>query len=794
MSALAQQIWAVGRTEWRVTWRGLGLKLVLAMLALPFIPYLLMPRTSWDDNGLHVFTFLAPLFGLLAAFLIVPAPRRERRYRTAELTWTRPLDSLAYMAGKALAAALVMAVLLVELIVLVAITQLTAGFSVGPGLAANALLLVAPTLLCIAALYLLCGALLPHPLLGYVVALAWAFGFMFYLAESSIYLRNPNLIAIFYNKALGFGPDGPLLLANRLFYLGLAVMLAGCAIAIFGRRERRALAPRRQVYGALAMLLCGLALAGGGFWSFQGARAAVMIFGPVVAPRPVALSIHGYSLDLRLDPASGGENGVATFAVRNDGASPVAALPLRLNAGLTLSAATVDGHAAAVNNSPQFGTVALAPALAPGHSTAVRVAYTGRFTLLHAQYGANDRGVQNGNANMYELAPVAFQSYIWNAQAMLYRDGDWFPTPWTQDALRRQPAPLGWRTLILRLPGGAIAIASSNTARREGHDQVFTWRLSGRLPQAILAVPPAGYRRVTVANGAIYAPDGDAATLRARYGPYITALRDLERFFGRPPGTVAVVAIPLGQIDNNQPSPTVALGGSLVLAPMDGIDITSVYGSPTVSRLAAPAPYRAALSDVSIAWWNNHLPELPIAQVMPLIAGGKRSLNPLPPDLPNGYVGLNELDGGSGPLPDYTAAATAEQRLGSAYYAREMALRRAIAAVGRTDTGGNLHLYTIAYMGKGPLAHQLQALGLLGRLDDGGFTPDASPALDDLRHAIGAQRLRNDLIEISTAGATPNDDASAACALYHLTGKPVTAWANRYLPSYAMIKPAGGCR
>ena len=123
MSILAGQILAVARTEWRITWRGLGLRLVMALLAAPFIPYLLLPRTSFDDGGLQILTTVAPIFGLLAAFLVVPALRREQRFRMDELMWVRPLDGLAHVAGKILATVLVVAVLLAELTVLVAITQ-----------------------------------------------------------------------------------------------------------------------------------------------------------------------------------------------------------------------------------------------------------------------------------------------------------------------------------------------------------------------------------------------------------------------------------------------------------------------------------------------------------------------------------------------------------------------------------------------------------------------------------------------------------------------------------------------
>src|SRR2546430_7950763 len=215
MSILAGQILAVARTEWRVTWRALGLRLVMAMLTAPFIPYLLLPRTTFGDGGMHIFTFVAPISGLLAAFLIVPSLRRERHLRADELIWVRSLDSFTYVAGKLVSGILVMAVLLAELTVLVAVAQATAGFPPGLSIAANVLLLVAPTLLCVGALYIFCGALLPHPLLAYILAIAFAFVFMYFFSQSMLFLWNLYLSALFYNKVLGFGPDGPLLLANR---------------------------------------------------------------------------------------------------------------------------------------------------------------------------------------------------------------------------------------------------------------------------------------------------------------------------------------------------------------------------------------------------------------------------------------------------------------------------------------------------------------------------------------------------------------------------------------------------
>ena len=97
------------------------------------------------------------------------------------------------------------------------------------------------------------------------------------------------------------------------------------------------------------------------------------------------------------------------------------------------------------------------------------------------------------------------------------------------------------------------------------------------------------------------------------------------------------------------------------------------------------------------------------------------------------------------------------------------------------------------YLGQGPLAARIRALGLMRRINS--FTTDVSPALDDLRHAIGAERLRRILIDLSAAGTTPYDIGGVACALDHSTGRPVAAWMNRYLAEgYPPLKSAGDCR
>lgn len=329
--------------------------------------------------------------------------------------------------------------------------------------------------------------------------------------------------------------------------------------------------------------------------------------------------------------------------------------------------------------------------------------------------------------------------------------------------------------------------------RRQGRTQAFRWALHGRLPTAVLAVLPPTYRAVAVSGGVIYAADGDTATLRARYGPYVEALGTLNRFFGRPDGPVTVMAQPLGGVGARYPV-AVALGDALALVPVGGVDARVNGTDERLSRQASPAPYRAALNDLAVAWWADRLPGQTYAPHMPIATL----------DLPAAYTDLADR-GASGDmmglLPGYTGAAVAGQRLGQDFYAREMALRRVLDSLQAGDRtleqlNADHRLNDTLYAGQGPLAARLRALGLGARST--AFSPDGAPALDDLRRAIGSDRLRRLLIALSLDGTVSNNSDSVACALVHVTGQPVIAWMRRYIPlplqGWGQAQPVGGCR
>jgi len=779
VATFARQMWSVALAEWRVAWRGLGLRLALLLVALPFTALNLVRGhtiTPWtDDGGLGILTFTAPFAALAASFVVVPSSHRERMLRVADLVWVRPLNGAAYLGGKLLGASLVMGAILAEITGLVALYQITGGGVTGAPLLVGALLGVAPALLLAAALCVACGELLPHPLLGYLVVLVYCSFFGFFMTQSMVLLWNPWAQSLSYNRFLGFALDLPLLLTDRLFYAGLLLAALGAVSLLFVLRERRALRPRRQGLGALASLALGVVVVVVAVPRFDAAVATVIPSGPIAPPPPVALAIRDYRLDLRVDPATGMVQGTADFLADNDGATLVAALPLYLNDGLRIGVARVDGHGAAVRDATLFSTLMLAHPLVPGGRATVHVAYAGRYKLLRAQY-ANDRLGMLGAPS--EMMPELHPSLVGAGLAVLARDGDWYPRPWTRSATTWSPAPLGWHALRIRVPGGTTVLAATADLQRQGDEQVATWAPAGQLPTALLAALPQGYTRLLVPAGAIYAPAWDAHELPDRYGPYVAALRDLTAFFGRPARPVAIVVVPSAR--GSGVVGGVALGPGLALVPVDALERTpqGTEADVDVVSLAPPALYRAALSDLAVAWWADHLP----VRVLPTTSRPG-------PALPTGYVDAadDRLSMGmdrSGMLAAYTGAATAEQHLGPAVYAREMALRRAVASLALRDPNGQSSLAR----GEGPLVAGIRALGLWDRID--GF--DASPALDDLRRGIGPEQVRGFLIALANAGRTPADPTSVTCVLSRAMGRAVAPLVRRYLGPFGLYGLARG--
>lgn len=100
MPLYLQQIVAIARTEWLQLWRSLGMRLMLALIALSFVSTLTSAHhiPLWqDDSGVSTLTFTSAFVALLGAFLVVPTRRREQMLRVSPLIWVRPLNGDTYL-------------------------------------------------------------------------------------------------------------------------------------------------------------------------------------------------------------------------------------------------------------------------------------------------------------------------------------------------------------------------------------------------------------------------------------------------------------------------------------------------------------------------------------------------------------------------------------------------------------------------------------------------------------------------------------------------------------------------
>lgn len=786
MPLYLQQIVAIARTEWLQLWRSLGMRLMLALIALSFVSTLTSPHhiPLWqDDSGVSTLTFTSAFVALLGAFLVVPTRRREQMLRVSPLIWVRPLNGDTYLIGKIVGGALGMGVLLGELTVLVAIVQITGGGTLAPAAVVGVVLAIALSLLLATVIYVGSAVLFSHPVVGYLAALVGCSLFGLFLTQSMAVLWNPWVHAMSYNRVIGFGPDLWLLLTNRLFYLGILLLVAAGVVVLFKQRENRALVGRRHRTLAACLLIGGVAGSATGLVAFQQAASAVLPSGPIAPPAAAPVTIQGYSLRVRLDPRTAMVQGTAEFSMHSTSNTPLTHVALYLNDGLRVTSASLDDKPVQVEGAALFATLRLSPAFSPGARAHVRITYQGRYKLLRVQYGS-DRPGYIGRVAFLSAAPL-HQTVIGLGMAMLFRDGDWYPLPWVQAIMNHSPAPLDWRTLQIAVAGHRPLIASTSHIQADSGGSVATWRLSGHLPTAILAAVPDTYRKVSVPGGTIYAPADDVATITGQYAPYVLALQDLMRYFSRPSDHVSVVITPLA-LGAGSVTVHAAVGDGVAFVPMNSLDQTPEGATVTISQLEEPAPYRAALDDLAVAWWAGRLPGVGVPTPALYDPGI---------DLPTGYIGVTEISyrGGSDRttmLAGYTGAAIAARRVGMRFYHDEMLLRRQAARYTMQTTLSD-HMVQLQ-LGQGPLAAAMQLFGLSGRL----APQDTTPALDDLQHAIGPDHLHRTLVAMAEAAQVADDSNSVACALTRMTGHDVAALMNRYLylmPRYHWALAIKGC-
>ncbi len=207
------------------------------------------------------FPSVESLLLLLLPFLVLNIFERDQRRKVYKILWSRPLITIEYVFGKALALLIINLVLLLPVVcsgwVTLSITWRTAA-SLTPWLALLPYFVTNNTLVTFFALF--CVILLPLSLLGVCISVGVVAYLTLFRLRSLILWPNLTGINLFYSPSIGFGLDNGLLQGQFACFLSLTLLTLGLLLLAFLVRERKGITYLRHVAasGLLIALACGL--------------------------------------------------------------------------------------------------------------------------------------------------------------------------------------------------------------------------------------------------------------------------------------------------------------------------------------------------------------------------------------------------------------------------------------------------------------------------------------------------------------------------------------------------------
>lgn len=502
-----RRIYAVSGCELRIQLRSPALWIIAILTILTTIGLAVTQRPAPGkliDSGIAAVIVCEgeALFTiLLLPFLLSGMFARDKRWRFASLLWTRPMASTEYAWGKGLAA--------ITLSLLISLPPLIVGWvaigivqgGVQPLIPWLSMIPVVATIEVLAALFaLLCINLFPWPLLG---ALASS-GIILYLGfiRPQTLLEITNLVAgtVFYSLSIGFGPDESLLFAQRVAYLALGLLCLFLLALVFQIKERRGIVLRRHrvtlvIAGVLAVTLVLSAVI-----NFSAVASSYQALGPAPSS-PAQANITRYQLDVTLDPGTGTVNGKAKFVL-----TPIQAHSktffFALNPGLRVQnvfsadlSPSIDtslvssGAGAAMLFSSSLGWTHIdlsSTAFAQGSPVQLTIEYVGHLVINRDYYALPIQAFGPGKTSR----PNTFLDYIGQGTALLEGSGsgDWYPLPWTQQAIAAYGNRQVFDDVNIRIPATYKVFCSlaSPEYTEDGQWQTINVHPDGVLPMAFL--------------------------------------------------------------------------------------------------------------------------------------------------------------------------------------------------------------------------------------------------------------------------------------------------------------------
>lgn len=663
----SQRVLSVAWCEMLLQWHSIAAWVMLAVFTLLTVLYAhsqVSVGTVYISNGQAVVAickYAVSFIFFLLPFLYVNIFGRDRQRQMHQLIWTRPLASLEYALGKGLGA--VGIGLLLSWIPLIA-GWLSASLARGEiqpvGLWLPMLLVVGAATVLIVLFAMLCIALTsPLGLLGALLTAGIVVYIDVIFVKSMLFLNNLTAATLFLSPSIGFGPDGNLLLWQRLSYVCGGLCCLGLLVLVYQLRERLGIVQMRHMLSTAVLII----FAGGTLFAsistYQTVGASYTDNGLLTA-QPAHATTSNYKIDVSADPASGAIQGNVSFTLMPQG-SLGASFVIELNPGLHVQHITTQPLTTGNTQTLPFAEISAGwtsinvqgTGLASGLPLNLNIQYAGRMLLGRDDYSSPGAGF--GHANGFSRAQNYFYlSFLGQGVSeLLGAAGSWYPLPFTQQALdagTRIPVD----ELHLRFPTSYKVWNSIGTVTRtaDGNGQEIVAQPHAGLPVA-LAAALSGAQQGSV-NGLSFWYQGDAPDplQRLTYGLTMREMQALNAWLAPAsmPATFQTVVVPLLTFP--------VVGPGLLLIPENvggnGFNVISGEYTPTVI-----ARYTAQY--LARSWWLNaaFFPFVPLS-------GESSTQNPSPS---TSIAPTNAL---LNMLSAYSAVVVTDKAVGSNFFATEM--------------------------------------------------------------------------------------------------------------------------
>ncbi len=559
---------------------------------------------------------------LSLVFVCTPIFFRDGIFDVGDLLWSTPVSVGMYVIGKLFAAlALGLSLLLgVETIAWVAV-QIGSKFPFYASLPLHLIVrlgLLLPTLFFVVSanlfLSVLIGRLRLFILLSSMLWLGWT-GFL--LPASMTQPRNFVPVGVFYSSILCLGPDKELLVANRLLWTGIALVMLVLAILIYARRERRAYLPAKSMWtlGFIGVAGLGLLIEE---WTVLEQASGLLRTDPLPAhflllssssdgllryrtndesisdanlPSQdwLAVEVLTVEVSVSLTPSTGLIQGEATLTLFYSGEEALGEMPLFLNSGLEVKRVLEfeTKREVAFTRTGLELTLYPKPSLRPGTSWIVKVLYEGHYKTPRVAY-------RDVDICLHKI--VEARSYLGQDIVFLMRDGDWYPWPLSLFSQRE--------------PTGQLAVQLSpqrqtfHTAHVIEGDKLL-W--NGRWPALLVAsYPPGKLYPLAVTNGYAYLTDPRDAVAREEASDYASAYAGMSHWLEGKKTSIILVQVPLIL----QPVATVGPSGEeIVFIPEGTAFLNRQRDGWSGARIEGNVEHlcRERAREVVTAWWSARL-------------------------------------------------------------------------------------------------------------------------------------------------------------------------------------------